>query len=140
VQRCGKSAPAASRGAGSVNPGREQGQGFGFGQGPGTTVGQLPRPSTTAPLEAVGNGGPRQMITLHRQKSWPLVKVRQERTEPGLRLAFHSSINMIDAIVDLKNPFTNLVVTETTTDGKQDGKQLVPAGKTHRSTYELDRS
>jgi hypothetical protein len=56
VQGCGKSAPAASRGAGSVNPGREQ--------GPGTTVGRLPRPDFCVPLEAVGNGGPRQMITL----------------------------------------------------------------------------
>jgi len=27
VQRCGKSAPAASRGAGLVNPGQEQGEG-----------------------------------------------------------------------------------------------------------------
>ena len=35
VQRCGKSAPAASRGAGSVNPGWEQGQ--------GTMAGHLPR-------------------------------------------------------------------------------------------------
>jgi len=55
VQGCGKSAPAASRGAGSVNPGWEQ--------GPGTTVGHDTRPDSSAPLEAVGNGGPRQMIT-----------------------------------------------------------------------------
>ena len=54
VQRCGKSAPAASRGAGSVNPGWEQ--------GPGTMVGHDTRPDSSAPLEAAGDGGPRQMI------------------------------------------------------------------------------
>ena len=37
VQRCGKSAPAASRGAGLVNPGQEQGEGKKVGHLPDST-------------------------------------------------------------------------------------------------------
>ena len=78
VQGCGKSAPAASRGAGSVNPGWEQ--------GPGTTVGHLPCPDSSAPLEAAGNGGPRQMVTPPvRQGSrlWPPLLLDQREQNPA---------------------------------------------------------
>jgi hypothetical protein len=51
VQRCGKSAPAASRGAGSVNPGREQGR-----RGKGWSFSCL---AFGVPQEAVGNSRPR---------------------------------------------------------------------------------
>ncbi|EFA68662.1 hypothetical protein CRC_02810 [Cylindrospermopsis raciborskii CS-505] len=61
VQRCGKSAPAVSRGTGSVNPGWEQGQrnyGWSF-----TSFGKL------EPLEVVGNNYPRQITTLAREQN-----------------------------------------------------------------------
>ena len=51
VQRCGKSAPAASRGAGLVNPGQEQGE--------GSKGGHLVLILIKEPLEAVGNDSPR---------------------------------------------------------------------------------
>jgi len=51
VQRCGKSAPAASRGAGSVNPGWEQGE-RNYGWSFTSSV-------ILEPLEAFGNKRPR---------------------------------------------------------------------------------
>ncbi|BAY25392.1 hypothetical protein NIES2100_51980 [Calothrix sp. NIES-2100] len=51
VQRCGKSAPATSRGVGSVNPGWEQGErNYGW---------SFTSSAKTEPLEAFGNKRPR---------------------------------------------------------------------------------
>jgi len=75
VQRCGKSAPAASRGAGSVNPGWEQGRrdyGWSFTD-----------PVSCVPLEVSGNRHPRQITALDFKNVSR--NVWESRTEPGLR-------------------------------------------------------
>ncbi len=80
VQRCGKSAPAVSRGTGSVNPGWEQGR-RDYGR-------SFTDPVIGVPLEVSGNRHPRQITAL----DFKFFKIREQNPAyvPTLSIIFQN--------------------------------------------------